>query len=184
MTRHTSTQYPFSWKTVLCRPSIFLGLTVLTSLVRPLSVYPMGDKSSDEMKLSVTRKKPDIWVLFYFFPPTSWEERKMSPTRKKNLTAEVFCIFYFVGICRPENGLIGWKTLSYHALTLGRSKDPWNQWLPLPDYLLPNCVAQVSQVYLQSSLICNQLIALSSCLFLAWQWKLKRNAGHLLHALS
>ena len=129
---------------------------------------------------------------FIFFPPTCWEDSKMSPTRKKIWRLKFFLFSIFlrhgtktsVGICRPENGLIEWKNLSYHVLTLRRSKDPWNQWLPLPDYLLPNCVAQVSQVYLQSSLICNQLIALSSCLFLAWQWKLKRNAGHLLHALS
>ena len=36
-------------------------------LLRPLSVYSMGDESSDEMNFSPTRKKTDIWVLFYFF---------------------------------------------------------------------------------------------------------------------
>ena len=32
---------------------------------RPLSVYSMGDKSFDEMKLSDKKKLSDIWVLVY-----------------------------------------------------------------------------------------------------------------------
>ncbi len=45
----------------------------LTNL-RPLSVYSMGDESSDVMKLSPTRKKN--WHLNFnlFFPPTWWED--------------------------------------------------------------------------------------------------------------
>ena len=84
--------------------------------VRPLSVYSMGDESSDEMKLSPTRKKTDIWVLFYFFlrhaekrvyffpksvvfQPQNNQDFKKSPTRKSH---EGF-FFSFFPLTRHKN---------------------------------------------------------------------------------
>ena len=40
------------------------------NLVRPSAVYSIGDRSSDDPKLFLMKKKVDIQGFFYFFPQT------------------------------------------------------------------------------------------------------------------
>ena len=56
--------------------------------LRTLSIYSMGDESSNEMKLSPMREKNDpmrekndIWVLFYFFPRYAEKKVFFPPNR-------------------------------------------------------------------------------------------------------
>ncbi len=64
--RHFSNKwYLYMYVSGFCSDQTICELIFL----RPLSVYLMGHESADEMKLSLTEKKIDIWVLFYFFLP-------------------------------------------------------------------------------------------------------------------
>ena len=73
----------FPWKILkvsyTCRSIQQENIFQCQLLVRPLSVYSMGDESSNEIKLSPTRKKKQTFEFYFIFPPTWWEDSNFFP---------------------------------------------------------------------------------------------------------